>query len=580
MYPRLLQSFAGALISLALLAALAGGLIWLLGMQTRQAAPVALPATPTAPDPEPTSTPLPTATPMPQPPVNSRAEIIAALELLAGRELAAYAGDVWVRSVIRDPDAGDAQTLTQAYTESWVHFSGGECREMLILSADGPEMAQMHSLQIGLADGVFGELTALRRGEHESLNREWSCVVGPAETDAGMLAARLQPGEAQLQIKGPNRLEKVQAGYENRAGRLTLAVEAVFSAESGPPEVQRETRRFDAATGRMLEEQIKMEWADGSPYGEFARVKSVELLPALPAEAAVRFAQAEAELRAILSAVDAGGSATPMPTVRPTADAAALAGLSAYTQAAPLKDAAAIRAALQALQLRHLDWMLEPGWIVFRPADAGARKWDQTYSALLHGLPDGSCDLLTFYIQDEAVLPQEIHLADGRWGLVGSVQEGVLTEGSPADGPCRRDDLIGMQIYAGLIDSAADVRPDGSTGGLQAWVETRSGRTVLVIYLDRVFSPGSRPSTMDPDTRRLEPQARSEQWTFFDLETGAFAGSAYLAHLQSGKVFGEPYAPGGPLSETAVRLDAPPADLALALETMLNKLQAYLAARP
>lgn len=567
MNPRLIQSFANTLVSLVLLAALAAGLIWLFGMQTRQATPVVHPV------------PSPTPTQAPMPEVNDRAQIIAALTSLAERELAATTGTAWIYSVSR-PVASAQGELPGAQIETWAHVVDGECREALTISADGPRRKELFNLQVGLPDGTFGDLVALRRGETESLASDWSCAILAADTDSGRLAARLETGTEQLAIKGPNQLKQVRAWYESQDDRPVLVVEAVFSAEGSTPEVQRETRRFDLQTGRMLEEHIEMEWADGSPFGSFARKQTTQILTALPAEVETLFQEAAAELIAISTA-----ATLPQPTGTPLTAAevaerfAALEALESATADAPLAEQMALEAALRELYQRYLEWASQPGWIIFRPLDAGSLKWDLTYTELLHNLPDGGCELLTYYVKDGVLLPQEIRLTDGRWGLIGSVQDGIFTEGGRDGKPCRSPDLLSLQRLSSLIDSAVDFRSGAQAGRMQAWVEIREGRPVVVIYQDEVYQ-GVLPSTMDPDTRRLEPETRSEQWTFFDLETGAFAGAAYQAYLQNGKVFGEPFAPGGPLSDEATRLEPLPDDLAQVFADAIAGMEAYLANHP
>lgn len=575
MHTRQLKSFANAVISLTLLAALAGGLIWLFSTGMPQAAPLQTGSgSPSLP---PTATAVMTPTPVPPPPVNTHAQIIAALSALADSEIAAYQGTFWVHRVTQDLTEQGSGALSGAFIEEWLYLVDGQCRESLVVSRDRPQGSTLYNLQVGLADGVYGDLVELRDGRavgSGSLRTDWRCNILAADTDAGVLAARLKSGPEQLLIKGPNEVKDLRAWYDALEGRTILVVEATFTGEGNIPEVQRETRYFDLQTGRMLQEKTVMEWADGRPFGEFSRSKSTEFLDEMPAETAELFEQSKAELLTYLDP-NAHPTATPLPTVLP----GALDGLAAYTVDAPLSRSVTIGAVLQALLQRNIDWVSQPGWVLHHPKPADGQKWDATYSVLAHVLSDGSCEKLEYYVKDGRILPQSLYLANGDWILIGSVQDGVVTEGKTAEYPCRSENFHTVELLRNEIDSVNEVIAGEAGSTLQAWVETRVDRPVLVLYTDQVYS-GMKPSTMDPDTRQLEPQDRSQTWTFFDLETGSYAGAAYLAHLSNGKVFGEPYQPGGALAIETVRYDPLPADLAAAFDQTLAALKIYLSPRP
>lgn len=591
----LFKSTANTLVSIALLAALAAGLIWLFSSMlpntnpatgapqpggaypsapgagvTRNAYPypgvqVTEKALPGGAYPAPNaSLPSPTETAE----IEDRQYIIALLMELAEKEAVAYRGTTWVHRVTQDITETGSQVLPGAFIDAWVHVIDGQCQEMIVYSSDRPDKSKLYSLLVGLPDGLSGDLVALRQGEISQVQTDWTCAMQLDETEAGMLAARLKSGPEQKKIKGPNDLKRVRAWYEDENARSVLVVEAIFTAIGNTPEVQRETRRFELATGRMIQEHIWMEWADGSPFGETSRSQLTELLSEMPAEQAALFEQAEKELWEFQQASEA--SVTPAPTL----DTGVLDTLEQYTAAAPLTDAGAIQIVLQALLERHVEWLANPGWTVHGPGSVDGRKWDDTYSTLLHTLPDESCEMMTYYIKDGAILPQELALANGDWGLIGSVEMGVFTEGKPADQPCRLENFWTVQMLGSVIGDFGDPGV-GTTRKARAWTEARDGRMVLVVY-DDVTYDDPKPTTMDPDTRRLEPMARSEAWEVFDLGSGAYAGGANQVYLANGKIFGLPYGLETVLDMQTLHLDALPDELQQAFEGVLAALQAYL----
>ena len=172
-----------------------------------------------------------------------------------------------------------------------------------------------------------------------------------------------------------------------------------------------------------------MEWADGSPFGEYSRTQSTEFVAELPAEQAALLEQAASELQAFQQEAE-----TPVAPAS-TLPVGVLDTIEQYTAATPITDAGGITLVLQALLQRHVEWLAQPGWSVHGPASLEGRKWDDTYSALLHMLPDGSCEMMTYYTKDGRILPQELTLANGDWGLIGKVEAGTFDEGRRAGQP-------------------------------------------------------------------------------------------------------------------------------------------------
>jgi len=297
-----LKSFANTLVSLALLAALASGLSWILSIQapmaTRQAG--IAPTSSASPAAVSTHAPIPTPRSLLLPEVNDPAQIIAVLAGLAEKDAAAYRqGSFWAYQATQDLNESGSDYPTGPIYEQWVHFEAGKCLEMLATSRNEPKSTRLNTLQVGLPDGTFGELVALRQGLSKglkTLRTDWKCAVLAGDTDAGMLAARLKPGEAQPGVKDSGNLKQVRAWYENQPAAPLLVVEAVFTGTSSGFRLQRETRRFNMSSGRMLQADIATEWADGRPSAAFAQSKSSQFLPKLPESVLRLFEQSADEL--------------------------------------------------------------------------------------------------------------------------------------------------------------------------------------------------------------------------------------------------------------------------------------------
>lgn len=608
------KSTANTLVSIALLAALVAGLIWLFSSmlpdnqlitgapQSGGAYPSAsapdithnaypypgVGATETAPGKEPYPAPTIkiTADAYPEPgksksggaypapagatemtEMTDRPLIIALLSELADREQAGYTGTTWAHQTTQDLTENGRTVIPGAFIDAWVHLVDGQCQEMIVTSSDRPDKKKLYSLIVGLSDGLSGDLVALRQGETREVQTEWTCAMPPEATDAGTLAARLKSGPEQLKVKGPNDLKSIRAWYETDNERRVMVIEAIFTAKGGTPDVQRETRRFDFETGRMTQEHIWMEWADGSPFGEYSRTQSTEFVAELPAEQAALLEQAASELQAFQQEAE-----TPVAPAS-TLPVGVLDTIEQYTAATPITDAGGITLVLQALLQRHVEWLAQPGWSVHGPASLEGRKWDDTYSALLHMLPDGSCEMMTYYTKDGRILPQELTLANGDWGLIGKVEAGTFDEGRRAGQPCRPESFWSAQMMGSVIGELGDLV--SGTRHTRAWTERRDGRTVLVVYVDLTYDD-PKPTTMDPDTRRLEQMARSESWQFFELDNGAYAGGANQVYLVNGKVFGLPYSAETVLDMQTLHFEVLPDALQQAFDGTLAALAVYL----
>ncbi len=113
-------------------------------------------------------------------------------------------------------------------------------------------------------------------------------------------------------------------------------------------------------------------------------------------------------------------------------------------------------------------------------------------------------------------------------------------------------------------------------GEYAAWVEEIDGQRVFVLYKD-IHYQSPKPVTMDPDTRKLETEDRSLDWSYFDLETGGMVDEKSQVYLENGKVFGEPPIAGQKPSLTYQQFENLPPFLAQVFEKTILDLNNYLA---
>ena len=188
---------------------------------------------------------------------------------------------------------------------------------------------------------------------------------------------------------------------------------------------------------------------------------------------------------------------------------------------------------------------------------------------------------MTYYLRDGQILPQEIHLADGAWGLISDVTRGEFSEGAaavrmenpPGSTPatCSLDNLLSVSLLDSAIAWYDDLIGGKTNGVYRTWEQKKDDQRVLVLYSDLQYSQ-PKPTIMHPVTRKLELIDRSERWTNLDIETGAWLEEWERFYLANGEVLD-----GGKLSaiENTV-FDQLPADLQQAFDDTLARLNAYL----
>ncbi len=570
-------SFTGLLV--ILVAGLAAALSILLAPRSAKPVtglgtkPIAALETPVL-EPSPTSTPEWTITN----PVTSTERILTYLDGLAEKTARLSQSAAWFHA--RSVDLGAPGMMQTSFIESWAALSPGldRCRERVTLVKDSPDGNKVYQILVMLGDGTWGDLVQLWGGAGEVIRPTPDDAECTLESEAIFASSLVQRLSGKVQSKGTQTLQTARAWFDELDGRPVFVVEATFLQDPYAPYTRSvETFSFDLDSGLALRQQVRMQQEDGTQVGETLTGFQAEFLESLPADAARQFDQRIAQLMAFASPSQTPEPPTPAPTVPP---AAFFDDLS-YTQDNPLQDGQTILQLWAGLRQRYMTWLAKPGWYLFFPGPIGGDPLRGPYS-LTHVLDaSGRCETMTYYVQDGKILPQEIHLADGTWGLVSGVVQGefsegaagVQTEGSSAgipDQACQLESLLSVTLLDNAITPYRDLI-DGKTSGVyNAWVQEEDGRRVLRLYADIQYSQ-PKPTVMHPVTRKFELIDHSERWTDFDIETGAWLAEWERFYLASGEVLdGEKL-----LTAESTAFEQPPADLKQAFDETLSKLNAY-----
>lgn len=578
------RKFTSTLSSLSyvlVLIVLAGAFAWLLG--TYFLRPVQLSSPIRATNVPGISISTATSEPAVSPEINDPSQIISVLEGLANKNMILFLQTGWLHEQMRD--AGESGMLQTSYNETWTHYPDGDgaSAEFLSLTKDKPEGVTYYQFTVRLSDGTSGDLIQLRQGAGQPEGTgpvSLPSKMSVDQTQAGRLAARIiQARQASGSGEATSKINDLHLQYTTFDGKPAVLVSATFETPKSTPPVQVETRTFDLESGLLLKEHIIQEWTDGAVFAEFASLHQTEYVKTLPPETLTTFELAASELNAHQAQATVAVAATGNPaTVTPmlAADTSLLDSLP-YTQANPTNDGQIILKILDALLQRHLSWMSRPGWKLFGPTEVKSKEWDLYRFVLTHVVDSsGLCEQMTYYVKDEKILPQEIWLGRGRWGLVGSVEDGAFTEGKLQGEPCRVENSITGQRILNERDYFNGLLTGKMEGEYAAWVEEIDGQRVFVLYKN-IHYQSPKPVTMDPDTRKLETEDRSLDWSYFDLETGGMVDEKSQVYLENGKVFGEPPIAGQKPSLTYQQFENLPPFLAQVFEKTILDLNNYLA---
>ncbi|HEX2996872.1 MAG TPA: hypothetical protein VHP14_18770, partial [Anaerolineales bacterium] len=411
-----IMNVAASLALVAVMAVVVLGFAWI--VSTRGG--MIIPGAGHNPLPTPTSTPFPWTE---SNPLTSTEQIASILNHLADKNVGVFQAAAWVH-IVRT-DQAQPGMVHSTYSESWTHYSKDNqtCAESLTLVKEGPEASSELQILVGQSDGTSGDLIQLRSGEAQVTHIEPGfdgCSLASEFTPAGQLAARLEKERGD----SPQKTVDVKAWYTEQDGRTVFDVSVTFTqpSKANYAGILKEMHSFDLETGMVLQENIRMEWEDGSLFGESLQGYKTEFFSELPADVADRFQQFSDELHAYAN----GTIVRPTPTqVSESSPGFVVYDQQFIPETNPITDGGTILQILQDLKRLQIERLSKPGWYVYGPASPDPQDWMSNYYLLTHTLDQsGACEFMNYYIKDGHILPEQLVLADGRWGQISVAAEG------------------------------------------------------------------------------------------------------------------------------------------------------------
>jgi hypothetical protein len=208
------------------------------------------------------------------------------------------------------------------------------------------------------------------------------------------------------------------------------------------------------------------------------------------------------------------------------------------------------------------------------------------YYLLTHTLDrNGACEFMSYYTKDGRILPQQLVLADGRWGQIDVAGDGKVVmgetgqinwnNGSVTD-TCQVQNTETVSFIQNETDTFQDIVNGKTQGTYKAWTEQINGRKVFVLYYE--VAVNGQGNIMDPDTRKLEPIERTQTWVYFDLDWGTvlYGAGWQVSHLQNGKTIGSAPKLDKAIPDGYTFYTELPTDLRAAYEKAVTDLEAYL----
>jgi hypothetical protein len=531
------------------------------------------------------ATPAPTATATPFPwtkdaPLTDPEQVVAILETLAQKNVAAFQQTAWVHTIRQDP--GQPGTVPTTASDSWFQYPRDDQTCIAGMEIVAQELGGT-PLQIFVtrAGGTFGDLLQLRKGNEPVTYLqpgEYGCSLKPEFTEAGVLAQKVAKEQA-----GATEKMELRAWYETVDAQVTFNVAATFTlpAKDNYAGINKETYRFADENGLVLWANMWAERVDGGLFAESTQAYVTEFAPALPAEVAVAWKEYSGELQAY-----ANGTA-PAPTAVATSrgDPVSVVEDQQYISPAdPLTDGQTILQILDALERLQIRRLSQPGWYIYGPKSVSAEHWLSNRYILVHTIDEsGACDYMSYYIKDGKILPQEIVLADGRWGTIGSVENGQLTAGEkgkigwdngPQSATCQIPNVEPISYLRNETQTFRDLVDGQTKATFKGWTEQIGGRKFFVLYTNLELNGFG--TVMDPATGKLEPIERQETWLYFDLDWGAVleAASVQVFHLQNGGTLGAAPTPEKTIAADYTFYKALPDDLQAAYAKIVTDLAA------
>jgi hypothetical protein len=572
------MNFTTSIAFVAAMLALAIGLSWLLSAQNRANLPGI----------QGDSRPAATATPLPwtkDAPLTDLEQIKSILNTLAQKNVATYQQAGWVHIIRKDK--GLADNLPVTYSDGWFEYpqDAQVCVQGMETVTQGinntPDQQPLQIL-INRSGGASGDLIQLRSG-NEAVTYlkpgDTGCTFSAEDTPAGQLLARLETEQAASAEK-----IDIQAWYETAPGRIEFVIAVTFTAPSkaNAAGILKETQHYEVEKGLLIEASMRMEWPDGKLFGESTQEYLTEFVAVMPAGIAAQWKEHSGELQTYVTGVNAL-----LPTTAPEIGrdpVIVVEDQQFISPTKPLTDGQTIlqiQEALERLQIRQLS---RPGWYVYGPNSINTEDWMSNRYMLIHTIDEsGACDYMSYYLKDGKLLPQEIALADGRWGWISSVENGKVEAGEkgkinwsngPMSATCQVPNVETLSYLRNETRSFRDLTAGKNKGTYKGWTEQIRGRKFFVLYTELEINGFG--TVMDPATRKLEPIARQESWLYFDLNWGTVIeeASVQVFHLQNGGMIGAAPTPEKTVDAGYRYYEKLPADL----QTAFDKVTAELAA--
>jgi len=533
----------------------------------------------------------PTSTPIPWTeanPLHDPDQIETTLTELADKNVSMLRQAAWVHTLRKDLAQPDM--IHSTYSDSWFHYPQDDqtCVEGLMWVRDRPETStEFLQIIVVLPSGTYGDLIQLRDGNEQVARLEPGengCSLEPEFTPVGQFAMRLE----NERVASQNQEMPMAAWYATQDGQEVFVVSATFTqpSKANYTGITKETRSFNLETGEMVREGIRMEWDDGSVFGESLQGYETTFFSELPTDIATQYEHFAAEVKAY-----ADGT-VPDPIAVPLQDGETSLSLDnlPYTKESPLIDGQTILQVLHALKQRQLEQLAEPGWYLYGRSVPNPDDWMLNRYLLTHTLDEsGACEYMSYYVKDDTILPQEIILSDGRWGLISVVDAGQISMGDTgkinwSNGPmtdtCQVQNTETVSFIQNETDYFRDIVEGKTQGTYKAWVEEIGGRKMFVLYYD--IAVNGFGNVMDPDTRKLEAIDRNQNWVYFDLDWGTvlFEDGEQIFTLQNGKTIGSAPSPDKSIDVGYTYYQELSPALAEAYEKAVADLETYLTNSP
>lgn len=232
-------------------------------------------------------------------PLSDPQQIMAILNTLADKNVAAFQQAGWVHIIRQDP--GQPGTVPTTDSDGWFQYPKGDQTCITGMEVVAQELGGTPlQILVSRPGGTSGDLVQLRNGSGKVAYLkpgEYSCSLKPEFTRAGQLAGQLKTEQAASAEK-----MNIQAWYETSQGRTDFVIAVTFAAspEAKATGLTEQTYNFAVETGLLTQATTRTKRSDGVWFAESAQVYTTEFFPALPAAAAAQWKEFSGELQAFV----------------------------------------------------------------------------------------------------------------------------------------------------------------------------------------------------------------------------------------------------------------------------------------